>query len=99
MFSLPSGVIRALGGWMSDKFGGRQIMYWVLGASTIISLMLMVPKMEIQSPGRGVMAKRAGVVQAVTAEAVVVKEVKASSEVLGEQPYPLKAKPDVMEKL
>ena len=66
MFSLPSGVIRALGGWMSDKFGGRQIMYWVLGASTVISLMLMVPKMEIQSPGRGVMAKRAGVVQAVT---------------------------------
>jgi NNP family nitrate/nitrite transporter-like MFS transporter len=87
MFSLPSGVIRALGGWLSDKFGGRQIMYWVLGASTLISLMMIVPKMEIYSPGRGVMAKRSGVVTEVTPTAVVV----------GEQSYPLNAKPVVME--
>ena len=32
IFSLPSGVIRALGGWMSDKFGARPVMYIVLGA-------------------------------------------------------------------
>ena len=33
LFSFPSGVIRALGGWMSDRFGGRKVMYWVLGLS------------------------------------------------------------------
>ena len=97
MFSLPSGVIRALGGWMSDRFGGRQIMYWVLGASTVISLMLIVPKMEIYSPGRGVMAKRSGVVQKVTDGAVVVKEVKVSSEVLGDRSYALKPKPEALQ--
>ncbi len=97
MFSLPSGVIRALGGWMSDKFGGRQIMYWVLGFSVLISLMVIVPKMEIYSPGRGVMAKRAGVVREVTASSVVVEEVRAPSAVVGNVPYPLKAKPPVLE--
>src|SRR3990167_5133525 len=58
LFSLPSGLIRAFGGWMSDKYGARKIMYWVLGASTLISFMLIVPKMEIYSPGQGIMAKR-----------------------------------------
>lgn len=71
-FSLPSGVIRALGGWLSDLFGGRMIMYWVLGISVLISFMLVVPKMEIYSPGRGVMAVRAGVVTAVSAERIVI---------------------------
>jgi NNP family nitrate/nitrite transporter-like MFS transporter len=74
MFSLPSGVIRALGGWMSDKFGGRTVMYWVLGASTLISFLVIIPKMDIYSPGRGVMAKRTGVVTAVAADSVTVGE-------------------------
>lgn len=86
MFSLPSGVIRALGGWLSDVFGGRKIMYWVLGSSTLICFMLIVPKMEIYSPGRGVMAKRAG----------VVKEVTSATVVMGDQSYSLKKKPDVL---
>jgi len=98
LFSVPSGVIRALGGWMSDKFGGRQIMYWVLGASVLISMLIIVPKMEIYSPGRGVMAKRSGVVKEVTATTVVVKEVIASAVAGNEQPYILKAKPEVLEK-
>ncbi|TYO96684.1 NNP family nitrate/nitrite transporter-like MFS transporter [Geothermobacter ehrlichii] len=71
-FSLPSGVIRALGGWLSDLFGGRTVMYWVLGASVVISFLVIIPKMEIYSPGRGVMAKRAGVVTAVSPEAITV---------------------------
>lgn len=65
-FSFPSGVIRALGGWMSDRWGARAVMYWVLGLSTLISAMLVVPRMEIYSPGQGVMARRAGVVTAVS---------------------------------
>ncbi len=72
MFSLPSGVIRALGGWMSDKFGGRTIMYWVLGASVVISFLVIIPKMDVYSPGRGVMAMKSGVVTSVSDNAVVV---------------------------
>src|SRR5690606_13426972 len=30
-FSLPSGIIRAVGGWLSDQLGARSVMYWVLG--------------------------------------------------------------------
>lgn len=65
LFSFPSGIIRAFGGWLSDRFGARIIMYWVLGCSLVISLMLSIPRMEIYSPGKGVMAKKAGVVEAV----------------------------------
>lgn len=71
-FSFPSGVIRALGGWMSDRWGARVVMYWVLGLSTLISALLIVPRMEIYSPGRGVMAKRSGVVTAVSPSTVEI---------------------------
>lgn len=74
LFSFPSGVIRALGGWMSDFWGARRVMYLVLASSTVISFMLMVPRMEISSPGQGVMAQRAGVVTAVSESAVQVDE-------------------------
>ena len=65
VFSFPSGVIRALGGWMSDRWGARRVMYWVLGSSMAISLLLVVPKMEVISPGRGVMAASKGTVDLV----------------------------------
>lgn len=79
LFSFPSGVIRALGGWMSDHFGGRKVMYWVLGSSVALSLLLMVPKMEITSPGKGVVAERDGVVSAVNERSITV----------GDKVYPL----------
>ena len=66
LFSFPSGVIRALGGWLSDKFGARQVMYWVLGTSALISFLLIFPKMEVTSPGQGVMAKTGGKVTMVS---------------------------------
>ncbi len=74
LFSFPSGVIRALGGWMSDKFGARRVMYWVLGSSVIISLALTVPRMEILSPGQGIMAARAGTVTAASSSAIAVDD-------------------------
>lgn len=83
LFSFPSGVIRALGGWLSDKWGARTIMYWVLGSSVVISLLLTVPRMEIYSPGAGVMAKKAG----------TVTEISAALMVDGKK-YTLKPKPD-----
>jgi MFS transporter, NNP family, nitrate/nitrite transporter len=79
LFSFPSGVIRALGGWLSDKFGGRKVMYWVLGSSVALSALLIVPKMEITSPGKGVAADRDGIVTAVNRDSITV----------GDKTYPI----------
>lgn len=72
IFSFPSGVIRAVGGWMSDKFGARSVMYWVLGTIAIASALLSIPRMDLQSPGAGVMAKRPGIVTEVASDKVVI---------------------------
>lgn len=72
IFSLPSGLIRALGGWMSDHYGARRVMYWVLGACVIGCTLLIVPRMNVELPGRGVMAARAGTVEVVTDTAIIV---------------------------
>ncbi len=76
-FSFPSGVIRALGGYLSDKFGGNRVTMWVFIGAITISAMLMVPKMVIESPGKGIMAKLPGTVTAVTKDTVVVTNPKA----------------------
>ncbi|MBI4537883.1 MAG: NarK/NasA family nitrate transporter [Gemmatimonadetes bacterium] len=76
LFSLPSGLVRALGGWLADRFGARAVMYWVLGGCTVVSLLLVVPRMDIQSPGQGVMAARGGTVTAISEEAIEVEAVR-----------------------
>ena len=85
IFSLPSGVIRALGGYLSDKFGARRIMYWVLGSCTACCALLIVPQMDIYSPGAGVMAAAGGTVTAVTDREIVTTGKVTRS-------YPYKAK-------
>jgi NNP family nitrate/nitrite transporter-like MFS transporter len=87
LFSLPSGVIRAAGGWISDKSGARQVMYWVLGLSVLIALLLSVPRLEIYSSGMGVMAQRGGMVTEASELAVVVDD----------QRYPLLQRPESIE--
>ena len=72
MFSLPGGVIRAFGGYLSDKYGARKVMYWVLGSTMAISFLLMFPKMEILTSGPGVMANNAGVVSKVADNGLVL---------------------------
>lgn len=72
IFSLPSGVIRALGGWISDKLGARTVMYWVLASCLLAAAFLCVPRMDIQSPGQGIMAAGKGFVSDVSAERIVV---------------------------
>lgn len=74
MFSLPSGVVRAFGGWIADRLSPRKILYWVLGGSTFISLLLLVPKMEVLTPGQGIMAQAPGNVTEVTADHVKVDD-------------------------
>ena len=49
IFSLPSGVIRALGGVLSDKLGARTAMNCILGATVISCFLLCFPKMESES--------------------------------------------------
>jgi MFS transporter, NNP family, nitrate/nitrite transporter len=79
IFSLPSGLIRAFGGYMSDKLGARRVMYGTLGVIAVSSFALFFPKMEIESPGRGVMARKSGVVSFVSPSEIRV----------GEDSYPL----------
>ena len=85
IFSLPSGVIRAVGGWLSDKFGARPVMYIVLGAIIFCSAFLIVPRMEIRSPGQGIMALKSGVVTDINDEQITV----------GDSHYPYKNKNSV----
>ncbi len=83
IFTLPSGVIRALGGWMSDKLGARRVMQWVLGGCAVACLLLVVPRMDVFAPGQGVMSAAGGTVTDVSESAVTV----------GERAYPLSVKP------
>jgi NNP family nitrate/nitrite transporter-like MFS transporter len=78
IFSLPSGVIRALGGWLSDKYGARSVMYWVFGTCLVCFVFLCVPRMDIQSPGEGVMADRAGEVTSVDESTIVAGGIRYS---------------------
>ena len=43
LFDLPSGAIRALGGWASDKWGGSTVTWWVLWVSLVCMFLLSYP--------------------------------------------------------
>ncbi len=74
--SLPSGVIRAVGGWMSDYWGARLVMYWVFGLSLLCCGALIVPQMDIYAPGSGITARFAGTVTRVTPAEIAVESPK-----------------------
>lgn len=73
-FSLPSGLVRALGGVVADKIGARTTMYWAFSGCALLFLLLVAPRMDISSPGQGVQSKIAGQVTWVSAQAVVVEQ-------------------------
>lgn len=75
--SLPSGLIRAVGGWMSDHWGARTVMYGVFGVSLACCLALSIPQMDIRSPGSGITAHFAGTVQQVTSTEIEINSPKA----------------------
>jgi len=83
-FSLPSGIVRAAGGWLSDKYGARTVMYWVFGASVIMCSLLAIPRMQIESSGKGINATAPGMVEGVSDTSMTV----------GGTDYPLTAPPD-----
>ena len=42
-FSLPGGVLRAIGGWLSDKWGAHRLTWWVMWVSWICLFLLSYP--------------------------------------------------------
>lgn len=45
-FSLPGGVLRAVGGWLSDKHGAHKVTWWVLWVSWICLFLLSYPQTD-----------------------------------------------------
>jgi MFS transporter, NNP family, nitrate/nitrite transporter len=72
VFSFPSGVVRALGGWLSDRYGARRTMYGVLFACVVGCFLLSVPGMQITTPGESVSARFGGRVKSVSQDQIVV---------------------------
>lgn len=74
-FSFPAGFFRIVGGWMSDRYGARTVLFWVLGISVTMLVLLLLPRMEIKSAGQGVMAAKGGTVTSVSDTLVIVQDV------------------------
>ncbi|HMS79666.1 MAG TPA: nitrate/nitrite transporter [Burkholderiaceae bacterium] len=45
-FSLPGGVLRAVGGWLSDRHGAHAVTWWVMWASWICLFLLSYPQTD-----------------------------------------------------
>ena len=52
MYSLPASVFRALGGWMSDKFGARFVMYLTFIVSLVCLFLMSYPATEYVVQGK-----------------------------------------------
>jgi NNP family nitrate/nitrite transporter-like MFS transporter len=46
-FSLPGGVLRAVGGWLSDRFGAHKVTWWVLWVAWICLFLLSYPQTDL----------------------------------------------------
>ncbi|MBQ56188.1 MAG: MFS transporter [Pseudomonadaceae bacterium] len=46
-FSLPGGILRAVGGWMSDKWGAHSVTWWVLWVSWVCLFVLSYPPTDL----------------------------------------------------
>lgn len=47
MFSLPGGVLRALGGWFSDRFGAYTVTWWVMWVCWVCFFLLSYPQTQM----------------------------------------------------
>jgi NNP family nitrate/nitrite transporter-like MFS transporter len=47
IFVLPSGVIRAMGGWLSDKVGAHKLTWWVMWVSWVCLFLLSYPQTDM----------------------------------------------------
>ncbi|WP_047786894.1 MFS transporter [Variovorax paradoxus] len=46
-FSLPGGVLRAAGGWLSDRFGAHSVTWWVMWVCWICLFLLSYPQTDL----------------------------------------------------
>ncbi len=51
LYSLPGAAFRALGGWMSDRWGARYLLYRVFGAALVLLLLMAHPGGQFVIPG------------------------------------------------
>lgn len=42
-YSIPASLFRIVGGWLSDRYGARRVMYWTFGVSVICTFILAYP--------------------------------------------------------
>lgn len=47
LFIFPASLLRPMGGYLSDRFGARKVMYWTFGAMLVTSGILMMPQGHI----------------------------------------------------
>jgi NNP family nitrate/nitrite transporter-like MFS transporter len=60
-FSLPGGVLRAFGGWLSDRFGAHPVTWWVMLISWVCLFFMSYPQTDlIIKTARGDMALHIG---------------------------------------
>jgi MFS transporter, NNP family, nitrate/nitrite transporter len=45
-YSVPASIFRALGGYLSDKYGARTVMYWTFGVSVLVTFLLSYPQTD-----------------------------------------------------
>ncbi|TFH86357.1 MFS transporter [Billgrantia azerbaijanica] len=43
LYTIPASLFRVLGGWLSDRYGARRVMYWTLIASVVCTFLLSYP--------------------------------------------------------
>jgi NNP family nitrate/nitrite transporter-like MFS transporter len=43
VYALPASIFRAMGGWISDRWGARKVMYWTFIASVVCTFFLSYP--------------------------------------------------------
>jgi len=46
-FALPAGILRAFGGWLSDRFGAHSVTWWVLWAAWIVLFLISYPPTQM----------------------------------------------------
>lgn len=76
LFSLPSGFVRMFGGWISDQWGARTVMYGTLVAGLLGCVFLFPAAMVIHTPGEGITAAGDAVVARVTAREIALSNGK-----------------------
>ncbi|WP_194776199.1 MFS transporter [Pararhodonellum marinum] len=65
-FSLPTALTRIVGGIMSDKHGAKKVVLFAFQATILLSALLMIPKMDIYTPGKGITSTVSGPVELVS---------------------------------